>query len=308
MTAQFFTSVDYSPIYVLGSNEISVLDSSGNNVQFDCNQCTSSVCCSAMTGTFNNNCFSCACQNKGVTKCNTASICNGICNTTTGCSCAGRDANSTIYLGRRVIDNVNCTQALQLVADPSQRIYNIPQINAACDAQKRLLCCKGDPSLTQTECGSYWGPTNGGACDDIMTNYCQVNPGDDLCDCLTSPIPVPQCNDVRCANTTAMRLSKMMQPCNGLTINCTQIFELGPGAQNNIVSNVLQQLNCNTTSNGQIIGQSTSPIGAGVIIGIIVVVDIILCAIIIVIILFYKKPTKPFNFAKPKVTIKKRIN
>jgi hypothetical protein len=204
---------------------------------------------------------------------------------------------------------MSCGQALALVADPNQRIHNIPQINAICDTQKRLLCCQGDTTtVSQSVCQSYWGPGNAGKCDSIISSYCAVNPADPACDCLTSNIPVPQCNDVRCANTTALRLSSMQAPCQGLTINCTQIVELGPGAQNNIVSNVLQQLNCGTDPNGTIIGNPTSTIGTGVIIGIIIVADFLICGAIIIGIMLWKKKEKVPIYKKPTPTPRKNTS
>lgn len=94
--------------------------------------------------------------------------------------------------------------------------------------------------------GPYWGPSNtGGQCDSIMNGYCKSARGrnDELCACLNSDIPNPECTDQRCRLTNAMKLSNMLNnTCSGNFITCQQFFNLSEDALNNLVDrNTIQQ-------------------------------------------------------------------
>lgn len=307
----------YEPIVALPSTWVSRMVPSseggiGEVVMFNCAFCTNPFCCESESPIANAApafCYNCACQNKGAIKCNLdPGLCNPICNIFVGCTCQGHDTNPIKYSPLTTI-TTTCAIAFSLITDPNQRVHNIRQIFTGCDGTRKLLCCMGNKEqISPTDCGKFWGPNNtNGACDQVMVNYCNLNPADPLCNCLTSTIPFPQCNDKRCANTDAMKKSSMFTECNDITINCQQIVEIGIDTANNIVDNVLQQLNCNlTTTVGPdpatvVTGAVTSPVGAGAVVGIIVAV-VIMGYLLAVAIIFTYQPSRRKPMIRRKTT------
>eukprot|EP00455_Lapot_gusevi_P004236 TRINITY_DN11750_c0_g1_i9.p1 TRINITY_DN11750_c0_g1~~TRINITY_DN11750_c0_g1_i9.p1 ORF type:complete len:338 (+),score=50.16 TRINITY_DN11750_c0_g1_i9:120-1016(+) len=47
--------------------------------------------------------------------------------------------------------------------------------------------------------------------DDAMTKFCQSNPENPACDCINSTMPLPQCLDSKCTNSTAYKTGSMRQ-------------------------------------------------------------------------------------------------
>lgn len=280
-------TVTFQPIYSLKSNEIA-FNNNGTIQVFNCNACLENfpICCN-VSNQFTEKCYTCSCQNKGNNRCSLSPFCELGCTGRVGggCPCSGRDTNPTVFLAA-INQDMSCSSALSLASNPNQRVLNISSIVTVCDIQKRLLCCQGDSSLNPTLCQGFWGPNNQGKCDTIILNYCAINPTDPRCICINSTIPVPQCNDQRCIDTNAMKLSNMMIPCSGITINCTQILDLSKDAQQNVVKNVLQQLNCNidittSTTTTPVTGTPESTVGTATIVGIIVALDVLIFFIVL---------------------------
>lgn len=122
---------------------------------------------------------------------------------------------------------MTCPEALALLDNPKQQnhVFNPNAIRAQCDPNTRLECCKGNANLGAALCGPFFGPTNFiGNCDSIMQSFCTTNPADPLCGCLKSDLPNPECIDVRCRNTNAMKLSNQLNnQCLGTFITCQQV-------------------------------------------------------------------------------------
>lgn len=302
-----FVTVEFSQVYTLKSTEIAFLNTAGDPVVFDCRACSNAGCCES-NSRLDLNCFQCSCQNKGATQCQRTGFCNPTCNTFTGCSCANKETNPIVFLPQTT-QKLTCDQALTMISSSLNKVFNINSVTTQCDLQKRLSCCKGDlANVTQQNCGPFWGPSVTGACDEIITNYCSIAPNDPLCACVTSEIPLPQCNDRRCANTNAMRTRATNVVCTGITLNCVQIFKLSNDARENLIQNVTQQLNCNLdVDKDVVVGSAQSTIGTSAIIGIIIGMDILIFLFVIAIIFTVtpKKAPVPKKVTSPKNVTRK---
>lgn len=181
--------------------------------------------------------------------------------------------------------------------DPQQQFKVSPQtakqITVQCTAATRLRCCQGDITLGETLCGAFFGPNNTvGNCDPIMLAFCDANPTDPLCNCITptkssGAIPQPECFDIRCHDTNAMKLaSQLNNQCNSTFIQCNQFFNIAPDARNNLVqgNTIAQTCNANIDKSGNITptGASNSSLGVGAIVGISVVLVVVIIIVIVV--------------------------
>jgi hypothetical protein len=240
-------SVDYTPIVELSSGYVEV-----NGTPFSCSQdCTTGIdCCNTVSDSREaTGCVKCYCQGFGA-GCNPGGH-NGC--TGTGCD-SQTESNANIY-GSRVTSVMSCTDAITIVRTyPSANVYNASAVLTQCNPTQQLLCCKSDPSVNSDECGSYWGPNAiTGDCDGMMQFYCGTTQGqqDPLCNCINSPLPLPECVDSTCANTSAFKTSTMLNnQCVGNYQFCEQFFTLSGEAKENVIedSNVVQ--NCNQYNNG----------------------------------------------------------
>ena len=269
------------PRITLGPNQIEF-----NGAVFDCNTCTAGglTCCGTLVDN-KEQCFKCSCQDKGINRCKRDAACNGICDLAfatggLGCSCSGKTSNQFVFGAATTIVQP-CSQAIAILSDPQQQFKVSPatakQITVQCLPATRLRCCQGDITLGETACGKFWGPNNTeGACDTIMLDFCNSNPKDPLCNCITvssGGIPNPECFDIRCTTTNAMRLARQINnDCNSTFIQCNQFFNLSPEAKNNLVTGntIAQTCNANLNSSGEITptGASNSTLGVGAIVGI----------------------------------------
>lgn len=163
--------------------------------------------------------------------------------------------------------------------------------------------------MGETLCGTFWGPNNrAGACDGIMVDFCNANPTDPLCNCITvgsNAIPQPECFDVRCTTTNAMRLSTQLNnDCNSTFIQCNQFFNLSPEAKNNLVNGntIAQNCNANINSSGDITatGAANSTLGIGAIIGIVIAIVVVLIIVITVPVVLSQQKKKREEAKKKK--------
>lgn len=244
-------AVQYNAIVPLQSNQVE----NGGEV-FNCSECCQSascVCCGDLDGGRGNGCKKCSCQSKIPSSVNECfggsgccyfkgSACVGGCSTSCGGSCS---VNATIFDTSQILTvNVSCSTAQSYIADPTLvgNVLNASQVQTQCSTVSQQQCCKGDTTLGPGLCGPFWGPNNySGACDTIMTNYCNILPADSLCACLTSGLPSPECTDSTCHDTNAMKLSNMLNnQCQGNYMTCQQYINLlnsNQEAINNFIQN-----------------------------------------------------------------------
>lgn len=156
--------------------------------------------------------------------------------------------------------SVDCATALRMLKRPQEfgPVDDVEQerINMLCNGVTRERCCLGtakapDAVLTggtqytaADMCGEYWGPTNiFGSCNSVVLSYCKSPEGSKSpeCACITSPFPIPECQDVRCANTNAARLSNMFLPCTEQSIRCEQWIQFDETARDNVVDGQVEQ-------------------------------------------------------------------
>lgn len=239
---QVSVSVTYQPIKVLEDYEIE-----WNDAPFNCNTCSWVGCCGDDIGSgTKDQCYKCACQAKGTHKCGLHIGCPGKhCGT-------DKTLNEPIY-EPQITKVMLCSEALSLISDTQQAatVTNIDEINTVCTPSERLNCCKG--LGTADLCGTFWGPSNTtGDCDSIMSQYCVNNPTDPLCGCLLSDLPVPECIDKRCAQTTAFKTMNMVinrkSGCNANFQICNQYIGISGSAQDNIIDNNTISQQCTQTN------------------------------------------------------------
>jgi hypothetical protein len=276
-----------------------------NGTVFDCNQCTNSSCCGGPgCQPYCQQCYICACQNKGTTMCDLAVPCGQFCNSTLtssdACPCNGLTTNQNIY-GPIQTSQKTIQQAQAELNNNNSVIYNQSAITAQLDPTTILACCQANPNFNSNICGDYWGPLNGGACDSVMTNYCNSNASDPRCRCLTSPIPDPECNDFLCRTQNTMKLSWMIQNaanCEGVQITCNQYIALNNQEQQNVINNLIIRQMCNTTP--VIENSSNITIAIAVVVGVIVVLIIIIAAV------FGRPKKKPQTKSVSKTNVKRK--
>lgn len=111
----------------------------------------------------------------------------------------------------------------------------------------KLLCCRGDSSVSSAECQRYWGPTSGtGDCDQLMSNWCSQNPWEPSCACLLSKTKdAAPCVDPACINSAAYQNSNqkriLSQRCPDKIV-CQQQIVLGNGAVDNVIKANMYQI------------------------------------------------------------------
>jgi hypothetical protein len=120
-------------------------------------------------------------------------------------------------------------------------------------ASREELCCRG--LLDPADCASAYTRTNPNhMCDSIIYNYCKTSDGeyDELCACINSTIPSPDCFDLRCRGSGAFLPTNMIkQPCPAV-LNCNQYITLGENAKNNVV-NATQYQTCGINAENELV-------------------------------------------------------
>jgi len=97
----------------------------------------------------------------------------------------------------------------------------IDQIGFGCAPKSeaaKVECCTG-----KRNCPGYNQGSN--QCDNIMLNYCKnsANKGKDICSCISSPLPQPQCIDAKCSNQGGYHTQNMRnRECNLTYYDCQQ--------------------------------------------------------------------------------------
>lgn len=144
-----------------------------------------------------------------------------------------------------------CSDAIRILADlDSFRVLNSLEVTSRCNNSIRLECClgkletpEGSALTPETVCGDYWGPTNvTGVCNNILQEYCDTKgKKSPECACLWSPFPIPQCQDQRCGNTNAPRLSTQFAECRGQFIDCRQYIQFDEETKNNSIIGSISQ-------------------------------------------------------------------
>lgn len=90
----------------------------------------------------------------------------------------------------------------------------------------RLNCCRGVGNTVN--CGEFWGVTNDGRCDLLMEEYC-LNPknfNSNICSCINSRIPSPQCYDTRCIEQKGFTTQPLRKRCFQDKFVCQQLLPL----------------------------------------------------------------------------------
>ena len=134
-------------------------------------------------------------------------------------------------------------------------------------------CCGveyGDNPLAKLACSDLgWTPSTAN-CDGWMTKYCNdpTHKDEDVCACLNSTIPWPQCLDANCTNkTNAYKSALAIRPCGNIEYtDCRQIAadiqNMGKDAKLNIHDNKFQQI-CGNKFGPDAGGGGTKPDGGG---------------------------------------------
>lgn len=210
------------------------------------------------------------------------------------CPCSGRTDNATVFEVQPKVEMLPCDQAVPMANNLSLQVLNRQAIKTQCNTTTRLQCCQGSTSVNEGVCGPFWGPTNQGSCDQIMTDFCVANPGSKLCACLINALPTPECSAKDCRLTNAMKLSNQIKnQCLGASLTCIQFFNLSPNAKDNVVDRVSLNQTCNLSTNGAIAGTPTSDSGIATTIGLVVgVVAVVIVAITIGLVYGLKKKPK----------------
>lgn len=256
-----FVLVEYNPKIILRSNQVEF-----GGAAFDCSNCCGSdkcVCCNDL----NSNsiaCMKCSCQGK-LSSCGSGgnccyyqgpTVCTGRCFSNCAGSPGGDCGQNSLVIDKKTVARatVSCTQAVQYINDKSLigQVINANAIYTQCNEVSQMKCCRGDFTIGATNCGPYWGPTNEGTCDTIMTNYCTnpVNAKDAQCACILSELPAPECTDKKCRNTNAMKLAKMVRnECIGNYMTCNMYFTIGATAKDNFIQNNTFQQTCTQNAN-----------------------------------------------------------
>jgi len=141
------------------------------------------------------------------------------------------DANSVwaeIYINPLNLTNY-VTMAQQAIANPK-------------------WCCGveyGDNEIATQACEDAGYIPASNTCDTWMRDFCKKHPTDPLCACINSPVPMPQCLDIKCSSSRAYRTQQNLGECKNLTY-CSQIIadidKLEPGAKANINNNNLTMM------------------------------------------------------------------
>lgn len=110
---------------------------------------------------------------------------------------------------------------------------------------KKTFC---NPSLigSNQDCRNFVINSSGKLDDTMVANYCQTNPNDDLCSCISSEIPCPNKFDTNCIKKGGYKTTDMSTVTCPNILNCNQFLTLSPGAQA-VATNVEQ--NCNSDPN-----------------------------------------------------------
>lgn len=185
----------------------------------------------------------------------------------------------------------NCSQLLENLIQYGTQMVDLTNLVTQCNIYGQIECCKGNENIGPQVCGSFWGPNAiDGTCDQIMLDYCTENSGDPKCDCLTSPLPQPQCSDPNCRNY-GFKNSTMLDAlnngkCTGQYLTCQQLVSLSPSAIDNVLNNInMTQYCAQELSNGT--GNNNSSNNIGLInVGLFLNSNTMLIIIIIVIVIF----------------------
>jgi len=106
--------------------------------------------------------------------------------------------------------------------------------------------CNNPTGLTDKRCQSWCKQT--GKCDSGMTTYCQQNPGDPICTCLTSPVKKynPSCVDSSCITSGYITSSMRTKPCPNI-VDCSTQLALQAGGRLS-TRNIAVEQNCGQQS------------------------------------------------------------
>jgi hypothetical protein len=304
-TVIYYPQVDLPPFFVSFNYGQDVL-------QFNCQNCFKTIpfCCDKQnlypSLLMQYGCYNCACQIKPVASeaCGVSFPCGSTCGGSYLTCCQGRTTNVPVHTPTPVTESWACSRALAFLEEPFNYILNGESIRIQCNPALRLQCCQGimDATVNQVNCALYWGPNNfSGDCDQIMINYCNANPNQSICDCIIprNNIVSPECNDVRCRDTNAMKTSfQLNNQCNGVHMTCTQYVTVDATARFNIIDNVILSQTCNVNYTTDEADTNAIVIGVAVGVGVIVVVILIIVGVIV----GRKKP----NQKKPKTSSEKK--
>ena len=260
-------SITYRVPVVLTSTQIEY-----ENQVFDCgdSSCKHYICCSNLSSTNKNACQKCACQGG---KFPSSGYCyrqgNGLLCSESSCSSICGDCTNAIIWGAYQQAVVSCSTAMSMQSNTSNYQLN-SQSNATiaqvCNTSGIVSCCQGTASGGSAVCDRYWGPTDvAGNCDSIMTTFCNNNPTDSSCQCITSSMPVPECSDSRCTNSTAYKSSAMKSfQCNGFYMTCNQYNNIvNSGTDSYVNKNTISQSCLQSGSSATSSGSSQSTGGTG---------------------------------------------
>lgn len=109
-------------------------------------------------------------------------------------------------------------------------------------------CCGvefGDDSVATQACEDLGYVPAAGNCDNWMADYCNKHPKDEVCACLKSEIPNPQCLDFSCSNNQRAYKNKGMltRECKNMTYtDCSQAFNIGSANDVNFDRNQFSQV------------------------------------------------------------------
>jgi hypothetical protein len=178
-----------------------------NGIDFDCNDC-SKLCCS----TAEDPCRACSCN--GRNSCTNSDFCKalGIGNqdySPGSEKCYDRKMmfrqQPVIYFSYDPKDSgtfdknkVTCEEARTVYTN--QGLLNLKEVKSVCENPNFSVdCCRQRSDVLGVSidsCNVFWGGTGDGTtCDIIMKKFCDKNPDDISCGCLSSKLPLPFCTD-----------------------------------------------------------------------------------------------------------------
>jgi hypothetical protein len=140
-----------------------------NGVAFDCNQCTDTagICCNAQLtnpASIVNQCFQCACQQRGNNECGIKGQNNNACTDPAsefGCLELNYNVNGSLFAPSQTT-TMTCVDAVPILSTPGNNLSltAVQQILVQCAPAFQLRCCQNDSVLGPTVCGEYWGNVN----------------------------------------------------------------------------------------------------------------------------------------------------
>jgi hypothetical protein len=114
-----------------------------------------------------------------------------------------------------------------------------------CNAVTKAMC-NASENINSPHCQSWCKKT--GECDYGATSYCNSNPSDPMCTCITSPIKKynPACIDSACISTGYIPQSMRTLPCPNV-VDCSTQLDLKAGGRTTALGTRIEQ-NCGTNS------------------------------------------------------------